>query len=497
MLFNNTKEMLLIQTVILSLMISGFVSAQDKISNDSSIYAGLIKQFQEQIPILMSQKNNIGVAVALTDENDTIWAQGFGYTDINKKDAVNEETLFGLQSVSKTFTTVAALIAHQRKLVDLDSPIVKYLPDIHFNSRYEKDPEKNITIRHLLSHKSGLQAFAPLGNTYDWQPDRSWRGITFEEHIESMNNTWLKCPVGSEYNYSNCGVDLVGYILQKVSDEKFENYMADNLFKPMFLEQTVINPAYNNKNTAFGYAKEYNEIPLYTAAIPSGGIFSNVRDMSKFIRFFLNDGEVNGKRILDIELLNSMYKIPYNKNYLIAGYGLGMEIQTKDNTFIYGHSGGGAGFGARMLWYPKYKIGVIVLTNSMTGLSWDLAEKILNEAVKVKIASTGKQPTTIQYGYRTDINKYVGAYVLKRGGVVEDTFKVVIKNSILYINNNALEEIQDGIFYTRDGDVVDFKAAQKKWNNLIIEIITDSNPPVVPVLSEVKGSKVEPTESKH
>jgi CubicO group peptidase (beta-lactamase class C family) len=439
-------------------------------SKDSSIYSNFIKQFQEKIPILMSQKNNIGVAIALTDEHGIIWAKGFGYTDINKKDTVNEETLFCLASVSKTFTTVATLIAYQKKLIDLDSPIVKYLPDIHFNSRFEKDPEKNITIRHLLSHKSGLQAFAPLGNTYDWQPDYSWRGITFEEHIKSMNNTWMRLPVGQRYFYSNCGLDLVGYILQKVSGETFEKYMKDNLFKALLLEKTIINPIYDKeKNMALGHAEPYKEVPSYSAAIPSGGIHSNVKDLSKFIRFFLNEGEVDGKRILDRNLLNSMYKIPYNKDYSISGYGLGLEIQIKDNTFIYGHSGGASGFGSRMIWYPKYKLGVVVLTNSLTGLTWDLAQNMIDEAVKVKNKSTDKHPETIQPGYRTDINKYVGTYELKRGGLVEDSLRIVIKNNNLFLNNDELEEIKDGVFYTINGDVVDFKAAKTRWNNLIIE----------------------------
>ena len=116
-------------------------------------------------------------------------------------------------------------------------------------------------------------------------------------------------------------------------------------------------------------------VPSYSSAIPSGGIHSNVKDLSKFIRFFLNEGEVDGKRILDRDLLNLMFKIPYNRGYSITGYGLGIEIQSKNNTFIYGHSGGAAGFGARMIWYPKYKLGVVVLSNSLNGLTWDLGTK--------------------------------------------------------------------------------------------------------------------------
>lgn len=446
-----------------------------QIFNDSA-YLELKNRFEEEIPKMMKERTATGVAIALTNENEIIWAQGFGYTSVDEKIQVTEETLFSLQSVTKVFTTLSTLIAYQEGLIDLDVPIVTYIPEFHFNSRFEKNPEKIMTIRNLLGHKSGLMHMAKIGNTYDWKPNFYWRGISFESHIESINNSWLRCPVGAAYYYSNCGIDLTGYILQTKSNMSYPDYVRDKLLKPLQMEKSLFGPEYNEsnrKNIAIGYAPEgYNELPWYTPMIPSGGLFSNVTEMSRLIRLFLNEGMNNGTKIIDRNILNQMYQIPFNADYSIKGYGLGLEIDTKHNTFLYGHSGGGGGFGTRMIFYPKYKLGVVVLTNSMGGLSWDLAQDILEEAIKTKKSIPDDKREII---YKTDIRQYAGTYILKRGGLLSETFNIKVVDETLFVNELKLEEVEKEIFYTENGDVLDFSKTNPTWNNLILEELKETD----------------------
>jgi CubicO group peptidase (beta-lactamase class C family) len=444
----------------------------DRTYQDSP-YKDLINHFQIEIPKQMNAKGNVGVAVALTDENGIIWAQGFGYTDNDEKYKVDEETLFGLESITKVFNAISILIAYQNGLLDLDIPIANYLPGFHFNSKFEEKPENKITLRHLLCHKSGLQADAPVGNTYDWQPNYSWRSISFDEHIASINNTWLRSPVGKEYFYSNCGADLSGYILQTQSKMDYAEYVKKNLFEPLQIEKSLFNPEYNDLNRthiAIGHAPGYEQIPWYTPQMQASSLYSNVIEVSKLIRLFLNNGKFNNKIIIDSTILSQMYQIPFNNDFSISpsGYGLGIEIQTKNNTFLYGHSGGAFGFGARALWYPKYKLGVVVLTNSMSGLSYDLAEKILDEAVKINTKSKSRNKSET-INYKTNINSYIGNYTLKRGGLPEETLTVKVSDGKLLINDLELEEVEKGVFYTSKGDVLIFKNENPVWNNLKIE----------------------------
>src|SRR5262249_29694579 len=156
-----------------------------------------------------------GVAVALVDDQDVIWAGGFGHTDASGRQAVSADTVFSLQSVTKTYTATAFLLAVDQGLVGLDDPVRKVLPEFRAHSRADGDESDAITFRHLLSHWSGLPHEAPVGNNYgDWH-------CTFEEHVRSINDTWLKCRVGERFRYSNLGYDLAGYALARLRRRPF------------------------------------------------------------------------------------------------------------------------------------------------------------------------------------------------------------------------------------------------------------------------------------
>ncbi len=105
-------------------------------------------------------------------------------------------------------TAAAIMLAVQRGLLDLDKPIAAYLPDFTVNSRFEAKPQAKMTLRHLLSHRAGFTHEAPIGNNDDLSFP------SFEAHVRSISDTWLRFPVGDRFRYSNLGVDLAGFILQ-------------------------------------------------------------------------------------------------------------------------------------------------------------------------------------------------------------------------------------------------------------------------------------------
>ena len=153
--------------------------------------AGIIEQYRPQILADMQQDNISGLAIAVVDDQRILWAEGFGYTDWDKKIPVTPNTLFSIQSMSKSFTATAAMFAVQDGLVDLDEPITTYLPAFHVNSIFEEHPEQKITMRMLLSHTAGFAHEAPYGSSYDHP------AYSFEKHIASISDTWLKFPVGT------------------------------------------------------------------------------------------------------------------------------------------------------------------------------------------------------------------------------------------------------------------------------------------------------------
>ena len=123
-----------------------------------------IDEFRASMPAIMQKGKIPGCAFALVDKEGIVWTEGFGYADCERKTLVTPDTLFCLQSVSKTLTAIAVLLAAQEGLVDLDEPITMYLPDFKVNSRYEKHPEQKMTLRYLLSHTAGFPRETTMGN---------------------------------------------------------------------------------------------------------------------------------------------------------------------------------------------------------------------------------------------------------------------------------------------------------------------------------------------
>ena len=150
-------------------------SSSISIVSDDDDIADIIEEYRQDIPQRMQQENVSGLAIAVVDDRKILWAEGFGYTDWNRRVPVTSGTLFSIQSMSKSFTGTAVMFAAQDGLIDLDEPITTYLPDFHVNSIFEERPEQKITLRMLLSHTAGFVHEAPIGGNNDLP------GPTFEE----------------------------------------------------------------------------------------------------------------------------------------------------------------------------------------------------------------------------------------------------------------------------------------------------------------------------
>jgi CubicO group peptidase (beta-lactamase class C family) len=338
------------------------------------------KNLQQEILNLIRQEAIPGAAFSITNASKTLWESGFGVTDQHDQRSVTPDTLFSLQSCSKVFTATAILIAVQQGLLDLDLPINEYLPGFKLQSRFESCPERLITLRVMLSHKAGLTHEAPLGNNYT----PHYEIVTFEDHIQSIQRTWLRYPVGQRYAYSNLGIDLAGYILQHVSGVPFAEYVRQKLFLPLEMTHSTfdIEAALSNPQRASGhdaFVKATGKpLPQHIPMLPSGGLFSSASDVARFIRFQLNQARVNGKTVLDERYLQVMLSIPNPMEGQFEGYGLGVAINRIHNTILCHHGGGGFGFQCNMQWISEEGVGVVFLTNSANHSSaWNLPHSIL------------------------------------------------------------------------------------------------------------------------
>ena len=399
----------------------------------------IIDKYRAEIPRRMKSQNISGLSFAIVCRDGVIWAEGFGFTDINKTAKVDYNTVFSMQSVSKSATGTALMLAVQKGLVDLDTPITEYLPDFTVKSRFEKNPEKNMTLRLLLSHKAGFTHEAPIGNNYYTEFD------SFEEHIKSIYGTWLRFPVGQRYSYSNLGIDLAGYIIGKAAGMHYWDFVKNELFNPLGLQYSSFDwdVIEKNKNRAIGHSRSYKKVPLRYAMIPSGSWYSNALDVAKFIQFHLNRGKVEGKTLLAENYLDEMHTVPFPIKHQTHGYGLGILNLRRSGSEYYGHSGGGFGFLTHMSWYTDHDLGIVMLTNSVNHNLMSLPDRILLEIIQKKYSPQDEPDTfadlkTVTLD-RKDLQRYAGNYI-GRGASADLLFEG--DRFGMKINNRNFEEIK-------------------------------------------------------
>jgi len=319
---------------------------------------------QEKMPHWLAEQDVPGAAVAVVNPSGVLWEKAWGRTARGGDRAVTPRTLFSIQSMTKSFTALAVLLAVQDGLLDLDRPITDYLPDFTVHSRFEDHPERKMTLRLLLGHRAGFTHEAPVGGNFDSRPH------SFAAHIRSISDTWLRYPVGYRFSYSNLGIDLAGYILEKQSGMPFVEYVRQRIFIPLGMTDSLIDPAAIRAaaDRAVGHvAPDQNVpggIPVDVPMIPAGGIYTNVRDMGHYLRFLLNGGRVNGRPLLRADLFGELTAVACPEPHERFGYGLGLLSLGAGPVRLLCHGGGGYGFISTLTVFPELQLGIVTLTNS-------------------------------------------------------------------------------------------------------------------------------------
>ncbi|MBK5113970.1 MAG: serine hydrolase [Candidatus Heimdallarchaeota archaeon] len=364
----------------------------------------LVDELREKIKKVVDEGKILGLSIAVLNKEENIWLESFGYTDASKTQKVNKDTLFSLQSTTKTVTAVAFFLAEQKGLVKLDDPVVKHYPELYLKSPYGEEEYKKITFRHLLSHTSGLPREAKVGGCFS-------RTIpTWEEHIASLNGSWLQSPVGTNFSYSNAGMNLVTYILEKITGKPYPEYVQEVLGKPLGISyQWDIDEIYSKSNAAKGYLNGFEAHKLDGVAFGCGGAFISIEDQATFVKFLLNKGSLNGKSILEAKYFDLLRKT-HDGN---GGYGLATEVIVKFGIHVTKHVGGGFGLGSEMIWLPEYNIGVAHINNGEYESYYQLTSVIL-EFIKEYLELKGVDTQSTDFPHAEDPKIEVDSEKLKR-----------------------------------------------------------------------------------
>lgn len=305
-----------------------------------------------------------GAAMAIGTDKEIIYSNGFGhFTYDMQSPEVTTNSIFDLASVSKVVgTTSAAMILVDQNKMSLDDKVIKYLPS--FNNK----GKKNITIRNLLLHNSGL---APFKRYYD-------EFTNADEVINDIMNLSLVNPPGKKYVYSDLGMITLQKVIEKISSKSLDVFLEENLFTKLNMNQTMYSPSNEIKSNCVPTELDdfwrmrllQGEVHDERAYMLNGvaghaGLFSTVEDLSKFAMLMLNNGEYEGNQIISNEIVDEWTTKQTEQSdralgwdtKSIEGYSSAGKYFSKDS---FGHTG----FTGTSIWVDKNnKLFVILLSN--------------------------------------------------------------------------------------------------------------------------------------
>jgi CubicO group peptidase (beta-lactamase class C family) len=445
------------------------------------------------------QKSKVaGLAFALFDNHHLIASKCLGRSTYGNE--INDETIFSIQSISKNVTALAVMTAVEDGILNLDTPVTEYLPDFRINSCFEDSAEQKITLRTILSHVAGFTHEAPVGNNYDFRPCET------REHINSISQTWLKFPVGSNYSYSNLGFDLASAVIAGESGLSFDEYLKLRIFQPVGMlnstvddEEVIMN--YNRtEGDIFGLKNKHYTIPLPG----SGAVYSSLNDMVKYTQLLMNYGATRNDTIIEKKSLFEMFRINTNN------YGLGTYIDNSDDILYINHNGGGFGYSASLLWFPEYNLGSVLLCNKPAS-TFDFCISVMKAYIKSKGLEKNQSVTKIfeeldgryfknrtepdrrqiftctnDTVYKQDWENYIGKYIVLLNGMDlkwyarlaqflgfgYQKFKIKKVDQSLRISGwtgeSVLRELEPGLFSSADNEILDFRTDKATYRNIMI-----------------------------
>jgi CubicO group peptidase (beta-lactamase class C family) len=312
------------------------------------------------IPSQLRNRDIAGAVVSVVKDGQVLFQKGYGYADFEaKKPVVPDQTLFRPGSISKLFTATAVMQLVEQGKLDLDRDVNDYL-DFVIPKTY---PEP-VTLRQLLTHTAGFEETLKnlfVAHASDMKPLRTYLVNQMPARI---------FPPGKVPSYSNYGLTLAGYIVERVSGEEFEHYIDDHILKPLRMTSSTFDqplPPQFAPQMSKGYlsaSKKPRDFEFVQAA-PAGALSTTAADMTRFMLAFLQGGSVDGVDTLKPETVREMETRQFELHSMICGLGITlMEYWLKPVRAI-GHGGDTVYFHSDMVLVPDAHVGYFISYNSL------------------------------------------------------------------------------------------------------------------------------------
>jgi len=310
------------------------------------------------MPLEIQRGDVAGAVVTIVKDGKILFARGYGYSDAEKKTPVSpEETLFRVGSVSKLFTWTSVMQMQEQGKLDLDHDVNDYIA-FHIPSEFGKP----VTVRNLMTHTPGFQEV--VKDLFGSLPLMS-----LQEYMETHIPRQIY-PPGTVPAYSNYGAALAGYIVQRLSGKPFDDYVAENIFKPLDMPHSTFDqplPPALEPLMSKGYARASGKPRPFEIVIaaPAGSLASSGVDMAHFMLAHLQDGQYSSARILRPETAQMMHTRQFTMDPTMNGICLGFYEETRNGHRIISHAGDTEQFHTDLHLMADQNLGFFVSYNSL------------------------------------------------------------------------------------------------------------------------------------
>lgn len=383
-------------------------------------------ELDKLIPAELTEKNTPGAVIAVVSGDTVVYQKAFGVANVETNAEMQPEMLFRLGSTTKMFTAAALLSLAEKDKIKMNESIGNRVKGL--NAKLGQ-----ATPHHLLSNSAGLRDFAA--------PVISNDDVSLGNMLRAWKDDVFFADQGEIYSYSSAGFWLSGFVVEELHGKPYADAMTELLFKPVGMERTTLRPFLAiTYPFATGHTVQAGKPtiirPMFNnvAMWPAGSIFSNAKDLSRWVIALMNEGKADGKQLLSPSLINQLVQhhvpVPGESD---SFYGYGLTVFKHKGMEIVGHGGFSRGYGSMIQMVPSRKFAVIVLTNK----SGETMRKSLNRAMELGLGlkdDEEQKPAPVAPPTAAEMSAYAGVY-----SHVPQTWEVSVRDGKLYMKFDGNE----------------------------------------------------------
>ncbi|MEB3280267.1 MAG: serine hydrolase domain-containing protein [Lyngbya sp.] len=375
--------------------------ASNTLTNPQEIANFFDERFNEQ----MDKQHIPGGVVSLVKDGSILFEKGYGYANVEEEIPVQaNQTLFRVASLSKLFTDTAVMQLYERGSVQLDVDVNQYLKTFQIDSDFEEP----VTLANLMTQTDGTSQRL-LGIAAN-SPEKM---LPLEEFLPQRMPPFV-WPPGELYTYSNTGISLAGYIVEKVSGVPFTEYIDQNILQPLSMQNSSFQqplPENLASDLAVGYQYkqgQFQPLPfLYLNIAPAAALSATATDIAHFMIAHLQNGRYENARILEPETVELMHEQHFTHHPKLPGTGYGFHEREANNLRVIGHAGNMIGYSSSFSLIPEENVGLFISFNKYSPTApGQIVEQFLSRYFPESNASVN--PEKIDLG--DDIKRFAGTY---------------------------------------------------------------------------------------